>query len=126
MKTTIIVVAVLAALAAPVRAQAPQVAKPDDHPLLTAASYVALVSGNIADLWTTKDGLNRGAVEWNPLFANMSFTGIAATKAILVSGMAVTMHLMATHGHPKAARVVGFLNGGIAWGAALHNIRVAR
>ena len=47
-------------------------------------------------------------------------------KGDLVSGMAVTMHLMVAHGHPKAARVVGFLNGGIAWGAALHNIRVAR
>lgn len=112
-------VALVLLVAVPVKAQTPA----------TIAPYVALIGGNIADLVTTHQAFGRGAYEGNAL------TGFAGTQQIaplLVEKAAETvlvtwgMHYLARHGHPRVAKIMGYVAGGLTFAAAAHNARVAR
>ena len=83
--------------------------------------YVFMIAGNVADLWTTKAALDRGAVEANPGLAGQPFQRLALAKVAGVAAMAVLMRIMETHGHPKVARWFGYVEGAATFGVAVHN-----
>lgn len=88
--------------------------------LITSASIFA-IAGNAADLITTKQVLDAGGHESNTTINGSSFPHIAATKAITVGLTVVAMKVLAAHGHPKIAAVLGFGSGFLGFGAAYHN-----
>ena len=86
--------------------------------------YAAFVAGQVADGWTTKQALDRGAKEWNPLMGQ-SIGRILATKAGMNAGVLLAIKSLAKD-HPKIAKALGYAGGTIGALAAGHNMRVAR
>lgn len=89
--------------------------------MLTVSASIFCVAGNVADLITTRDVLNAGGHESNTTLNGSIFPHIAATKAITVGLTVVAMKVLADHGHPKIAAVLGFGSGFVGFGAAYHN-----
>lgn len=90
--------------------------------MLVTSGSIFCVAGNVADLITTRDVLNAGGHESNTTLNGSSFPRIAATKAITVGLTVVAMKVLAAHGHPKIAAVLGFGSGFVGFGAAYHNV----
>jgi hypothetical protein len=65
-------------------------------------------------------------VEGNGLIGGRPLLTLTLAKASFTAALVLTMHELATHGHPRAARLVGYLDGGLTFGVAVHNTRVAR
>jgi len=86
--------------------------------------YAAFAAGQVADGWTTKQALDRGAKEWNPLMGQ-SIGRILATKAGMNAGVLLAMRALAKD-HPKIAKALGYAGGTIGALAAGHNMRVMR
>lgn len=82
--------------------------------------------GNMADLGTTEMVLAQpNGAEANPLMS--SKPGInALQKLASTAGEEYLIHKLNASGHPTAAKVMGFLLGGIGAGAAVHNVGVYR
>lgn len=110
------------AIAATVGAQ-PLVLK---APVVGPAPYAVMVLGNVADLWTTQQAFTRGAVEGNGMIGGNPIVKIAAMKVSFTFAVALAMKTLAAHGHPKAARVLGYVDGGLTFAVSAHNHRVAR
>lgn len=89
---------------------------------LSLAPYLVLVGGNVADLWTTKVVLSQGGYEANPLIFGGIKT-ITVQKALWTGGWVFGMKELSRNGHPKLAKVLGYVIGGVAAGAAVHNYR---
>ena len=121
MRTMIIVALVLIALPAAAQEKKPVFAD--------LAPYVAVVAGNAADVLSTNAAFQRGAVEVNPI---TGFVGSSNIAPILIEKVAVTvtiiaaMRYYASHGHPKAAKVIGYLDGAGMLAVSAHNARVNR
>lgn len=91
------------------------------------SAYSVMVAGNVADLWTTHDALSSGrAHEGNPVLARQGIGTITVAKVCGVVAIGVAMRTLAQHGHPKVARALGFLDGGVTFTAAMHNQQVGR
>lgn len=89
-------------------------------------AYSVMVAGNAADLWTTRQAFQRGAHEGNGITSTTRIGWLAVSKASAVLAVGMTMRLLERRGHPRIARVVGYLDGGATFAAAIHNHRVAR
>lgn len=89
-------------------------------------AYTVMVSGNVADLWTTQQAFNRGGHEGNGITATSQIGPLAVSKVSAVVGVGLAMRLLERHGHPKLAKFVGFIDGGVTFSAALHNRGVGR
>ena len=116
MRPYLVLIALL--VAAPVSAQ--------ERPRIDWPSYAVMVSGNVMDLWTTHRAFQRGAVEGNGFVSGQSIKTLIATKASFVFGLTVLMRHLEQTGHPRAAKVLGYIDGGVTWGVAAHNTRVMR
>jgi hypothetical protein len=90
------------------------------------APYVVMVAGNVADLWTTQQAFSRGAIEGNGLIGGRPIVKLALMKMSFTCAMALAMRTLTAHGHPRIATVLGYVDGGITFGVAAHNHRVAR
>jgi len=86
--------------------------------------YAAFVAGQVADGWTTKQALDRGAKEGNP-FLGQNIGRILATKAGIDAGALIAIRRLSKD-HPKIAMALGYVYGTIGALAAAHNMRVAR
>lgn len=89
-------------------------------------AYTVMVTGNVADLWTTKAAFDAGAREGNGLTTTSRIAPLALSKVSAVVGIGLAMRLLEQHGHPRIAKALGFVDGGVTFGAAVHNRRVAR
>lgn len=90
------------------------------------APYVVMVAGNAADFGTTIAALSSGrGREANPLLGQ-SPARIAAAKIAATTLVGLAMHHLAKKGHPTAAKLLGYLNGGAMAAVAAHNARVGR
>mgnify|MGYP001617764181 FL=1 len=85
------------------------------------APYAAVVAGNVADLQTTKAAFARGAHEGNGFTATTNILPIAAAKISFMAGTMLAMRALETHGHPRWAKVIGYVDGGATFLAAWHN-----
>lgn len=89
--------------------------------------YAVMLAGNMADLWTTKVALDTGrAHEGNPALNHQGMGRITAVKVGGVSFFIFAMRVLETHGHPKAARLMGYIDGGAMFGVVAHNLAVVR
>jgi hypothetical protein len=97
------------------------------HLFADLAPYLVVVAGNTADVLSTNTALQRGGVELNPLFGGREATigRIAIQKAAVTVGCIVVMRYLSTHGHPNAAKWLGYLDGTATGLAAVHNYRFA-
>lgn len=104
-------------------------------PLLLIAStasadpkpYAVMLAGNVADLWTTKVALDTGrAHEGNPALSRQGIGTITIAKTCSVAVITLAMRVLETHGHPKVAKAIGYIDGGVTFGAAAHNLAVVR
>ena len=75
--------------------------KPDITYKIIEASFITL---NAIDLGTTIHGLNKGAIEGNPIIKHATPTTIAATKIVTTGGI-VILHRMLYKRDPKAAKI---------------------
>lgn len=89
-------------------------------------AYLAMVAGNGADLATTQQAFTRGAHEDNGFTSTTRIGPLAVSKVSFTVGMALAMRLLDAHGHPRAARMLGFVDGGVTFGVAAHNAGVGR
>lgn len=111
-------------IAAPVHADEP---KPSTI-FQTLAPYVVLGVGNGLDLHTSRQAFQRGGTEINPLTGSIgsSVAGITVLKIGMTAALALEMRWLSQHGHPKAAKVLGYgVGSGMAL-IALHNRSVMR
>jgi hypothetical protein len=105
----------------------PRFARAEDTPKAsTVAPYCVLIAGNVADLVSTQQAFKRGAVESNPFMAGEGLGRISSRKAITAGLMIVLMRALETHGHPTAAKWIGYVDGSVMFAAALHNQQVRR
>lgn len=114
-----VIVAACVASASPVAAQ-------ERPPAPDWPAYSVMVAGNVADIWTTHQAFSRGAQEGNGLTSTQRIGSIAISKACAVFAVGMTMRLIERHGHPRIAKAVGWFDGSVTFGAALHNHRIAR
>ena len=90
------------------------------HLFADLATYVALVGGAAADLGTTYVAFQHGAVEMNRLTGEAgtrNITPLVIKKSIATAALSVGMWYFAAHGHPKAAKMIGYA-AGATWGTA--------
>lgn len=89
--------------------------------------YAALAGGEMADILSTKYGLDHGAHEANPIMGKdpISVKGLAL-KAAMSAPMAILMRMLDKSGHDTLAKALGY-GSGIGLGAvAAHNVSVAK
>lgn len=74
--------------------------------------YAALLAGQGADAASTAYNYSRGYRESNPLYGqDPSLARILATKGIETGLLGLLMHQLGAHGHPGAAKAVGYIGG---------------
>lgn len=89
--------------------------------------FAVLVAGQASDLITTLESLHSGrGREGNVLWASSSTAGFVAIKTSSALAMGFAMHQLASHGHPRAAKVLGYVSGFALLGVGVHNARVGR
>lgn len=96
----------------PDQAGAPVPAKPG----IGIKPYAALAGGSGADLGSTLGALGRGAHESNPLLSHGGTPGLVAGKVGGTLAVALAMRALAKHGHPTAAKAIGY-GAGAGFGA---------
>lgn len=77
------------------------------------APYLALLGGQAGDVGSTLYNLHRGYHELNPVLGGRedNIPRIVATKAATTAGMMLLMRLLAAHGHPGLAKLMGYTGG---------------
>lgn len=91
------------------------------------SAYSVMAAGNMADLWTTKIALDSGrAHEGNPALERQGIGTITVAKTCGVAVVVVAMRYLETHGHPKVAKTLGFIDGAVLFGVSAHNLQVVR
>lgn len=89
------------------------------------APYLALGAGSGIDLATTLAALHSGAGrEANPLLSHGGDAGLVLGKAASTAGLMLAMHALANHGHPTAAKAIGYIGGAGLGGIAAHNASI--
>lgn len=91
------------------------------------APYVAVAIGSYADWKTTDDALATGRFhEGQPTVYRQDMKTIAILKVSQVVTVVSIMWALRKTGHTKAAKFVGYMDGGVAGGAAVSNWRLLR
>lgn len=91
------------------------------------SAYTVMAAGNVADLWTTKIALDSGrAHEGNPALERQGIGTITVAKTVGVLAITAVMRLLETHGHQKAAKILGYADGAVTFGVSAHNLKVVR
>ena len=116
MRPYLVLIALL--VAAPVSAQ--------ERPRIDWPSYAVMVSGNVADLVTTRAAFKRGGIENNGFLSGQPMKTLIVSKASFVLGLAVLMRHLERTGHPRAAKLIGYIDGGVTWGVAARNTTIMR
>lgn len=100
--------------------QGPQL-QPD--PPSMAGPIAALVGGNALDAGTSYHALhsNPNAYESNPVLPS-SGGGIAAVKAAATLPEILLVKYLASHGHPTAAKALGYGTGALGVGLGVNNL----
>ena len=90
--------------------------------------YAVLLAGSAADLASTIYAIEStpGAHEANPLLSHGGTPGLIASKLALTAGLTLMVRTMETHGHPKFARSLAYVEGFALGGIAVHNARVGK
>lgn len=89
--------------------------------------YAVLVAGQASDLITTLESLHSGrGREGNALWSSSGTAGFVAIKTSSALAMGFAMKQLASHGHPRAAKVLGYVSGFALVGVGVHNARVGR
>lgn len=101
-------------------------ASAQERPRPDWTAYSVMVGGNVADLWTTHQAFQRGAHEGNGITSTNQIVPLALSKACATFAIGMTMRLLERHNHPRIAKVIGYLDGGVTFAAARHNHGVAR
>lgn len=111
----VMLTALIFSLSAPVQAQI----------LSGIAPYVSVAIGNYADWQTTRNDLETGRFhEAQPAVYRQDMKTITVFKATGVAAVLTLMWVLQRTGHPKASRVVGYLDAGVTSVAAIHNYRL--
>lgn len=105
-------------VAVPVAAQGP----------VGPAPYLVLTVGSGLDLASTLQALHTvpGAQEGNPLLSHGGDAGLIAGKVASTAALALVMNRIAAKGHPRAAKVLGYVAGAALTGLAMRNAQVGR
>jgi hypothetical protein len=91
------------------------------------ATYLVLTVGNVVDLVTTLESLHSGrGREGNPLWSSANPAGFVVIKTASTLSIAYAMRQLASHGHARAAKVVGYTMGFTLIGVGVHNAMVGR
>jgi hypothetical protein len=92
------------------------------------APYLVLTVGSGLDLATTLHALHTvpGAHEANPFLSHGGNTGLIVGKVVSTAALAFVMKQIALKGHPRAARVLGYVSGIALTGLAARNSQVGR
>lgn len=102
---------------------APNVRQPPaPNPSTPKDALLAMLMGKGLDATSTQMALRRpGLAEGNPIFGSNPWVngGLNILQAI---GLARGMKLLASHGHPTAARAVGYGAGGAFAATGAHNL----
>lgn len=110
-----VIITALLLCAAPAHAQS----------LSKIAPYVTVAVASYADWKTTDNALATGQFhEGQPTVYRQDMRTITILKASQVATIVTVMWALQKTGHPKAAKFVGYLDGGVAGGAAVHNWRL--
>ena len=89
------------------------------------AALTFMAIGQTADLVTTIDALNRGAVEGNPIWGrHPSAKKLILGKAPMI-GLGYVLHKVGPK-NPKFAKTIAYSIGALGAGLAIHNARVSR
>jgi len=92
------------------------------------APYLVLTVGSGYDLATTLHALHTvpGAVEANPFLSHGGTPGLVAGKVAATAALGYVMNRMGVSGHPRAAKVLGYVAGIAMAGIGARNARVGR
>lgn len=91
------------------------------------APYTVLIVGQMADLTTTLESLHSGrGKEGNALWSSAGTVGFVVIKTSSALAMGLAMRQLASHGHPRAAKVLGYSAGFALMGVGISNARVGR
>lgn len=91
------------------------------------APYLVLTIGSGVDLVTTLDATLHGrGREANPVLSHGGTPGLVAGKVGATVALGLMMRGLAAKGHPRAARIVGYVTGLALAGVAAHNAQVGR
>lgn len=121
MRALLYVIGLTVLLGAPAHAQVDRALPAPSWP-----AYAAMVGGNAADLWTTHDAFSRGAVEGNGILNGHPITILTLSKLSCVLAIGLVMRRLERHGHPRVAKFLGYIDGGVTSAVAWHNARVQR
>lgn len=117
MKSLLLVLALLVSV--------PASAQSLDH--VGPAPYLVLTIGSGIDLATTLDATRTGrGQEANPFLSHGGTPGLVVGKVVATTALALMMKGLAGKGHPRAAKVIGYVTGIALAGIAAHNAQVGR
>jgi hypothetical protein len=88
-----------------------------------ALTFMAV--GQTADLVTTVQALNRGAVEANPIYGKHPSTAKLVAASLPMVGLGYLLHRIAPK-NPKLAKGIAYAVGGVGVGLAVSNSRKGR
>jgi len=88
--------------------------------------YGIVVGCNAADLATTFQAFNRGAVEGNGVVSGQPRATLALSKASATAAVVLAAKLLDDRGHHRAARILAIADAGVTCAAAVHNTQVRR
>lgn len=88
--------------------------------------YVALVAGNVLDVYSTERQIARGCVEANPLYGSRvpSLGRIVAVKAAVLVPLSVALAQLQRGGHQTAAARLGWVAGALGGGVGVRNLTI--
>jgi hypothetical protein len=86
------------------------------------AALTFMAAGQAADLVTTVQALNRGAVEANPLYGKQPSTAKLVAAKLPMVGLGYLLHRIAPR-NPKLAKGLAYAIGGVGVGLAVSNSR---
>jgi hypothetical protein len=86
-----------------------------------------LVIGSSVDMASTLYALQQpGTREGNPMLSHGGNAGLIATKAGLTAALVYSLNRLTHHGHPTAAKWLGYSLGAAMSGVAVNNLMMAR
>lgn len=87
---------------------------------------LAFIAGSSFDMATTLYALNSSpnVREGNPFLQVGGTPGLVIVKSAATAAVALEVYRLMGHGHPTAAKVLGYAGGIALSGLALHNLRV--
>ena len=115
------------ALLAKMTDETPETDRPTQarKPTVGKAAHLVHAAGNLADGLSTYRALSRGGEEMNPLLPNHG-GAVLGIKAASILPEALLMRFLASKGHPKLAKALGYGLGAAGGLATIGNLRVKK